>query len=82
MTEADLIALFEYFGLDLEDDIYILKRRIKELRNQKEIAPSKTSNLRKFQFIAFYFYIAKVPKTLKEEKAAKKKTYKSLIDDE
>ena len=33
MTEADLIALFDYFGLDLDDDIYILKRRIKELRN-------------------------------------------------
>ena len=33
MTAADLVALFDYFGLNLDDDVYILKRRIKELRN-------------------------------------------------
>ena len=33
MNENNLIALFDYFGLDLEDDLPILKRRLKELRN-------------------------------------------------
>ena len=50
MTGADLVALFDYFGLDLEDDVYILKRRIKELRNQKETAQNKANKLRKLNY--------------------------------
>lgn len=52
MNENNLIALFDYFGLDLEDDLPILKRRLKELRNQKQINPSGgTTKLRKSFFL-------------------------------
>ena len=52
MNENNLIALFDYFGLDLEDDLPILKRRLKELRNQKQINPAgATTKLRKMNII-------------------------------
>ncbi len=47
MSERHLEALFDYFGLDLEDDIPVLKRRLKELRNQKEMHTSASTKLRK-----------------------------------
>ena len=60
LSERSLAALFDYFGLDLEDELPVLKRRLKELNNQKQMHQPAAR-------------LPKVPLTLKEERAAKKK---------